>query len=95
MASRAGSPNKNKAFLLNRLKDMFGNSLTSVGPNGNKRRFSFVPGSQRFGIKPVKPCNISLVGELCQVTHIVFESTQSRRHLQAGPLPEPEKFISF
>jgi hypothetical protein len=30
MASRAGSPNKNKAFLLNRLKDMFGNDFDPI-----------------------------------------------------------------
>jgi len=30
MASRAGSPNKNKAFLLNRLKDMFGDDFDPI-----------------------------------------------------------------
>jgi len=30
MASRAGSPNKNKAFLLNRLKDMFGDNFDPI-----------------------------------------------------------------
>lgn len=30
MASRAGSPNKNKAFLLNRLKDMFGSDFDPI-----------------------------------------------------------------
>jgi hypothetical protein len=30
MASRAGSPNKNKAFLLNRLKDMFGKDFDPI-----------------------------------------------------------------
>ena len=30
MASRAGSPNKNKAFLLKRLKDMFGSDFDPI-----------------------------------------------------------------
>jgi hypothetical protein len=30
MASRAGSPNKNKKFLLNRLKDMFGEDFDPI-----------------------------------------------------------------